>query len=409
MEKDKIILRKLAEQIATIAALPVQEEKRKLWRKLNGLRPERPMVTIDQVCWNEMNIDGKLDLQCEDRECRGYEQYFRRVLLQWEYFPVDMVVEPFIRVGKAVNNSGFGIELKEQTVITEGKEAIMSHKFENQFNSIDDVEKIKIPIITHDKTETRRKMEKATWLFEGIMPLREEGFHPYLAIWDLIARWMSVEEALYGLIDKPEMMHAIMKRMVECCMSMLDQLEEQGVLCHSQSLTHCGGAYTDELPAPGFNPEKPRTKDIWMDGRAQMFSTVSPAMFEEYEVNYLKPIFQRFGLVYYGCCDPLDDRMNVVRKIPNCRKVSMSPWANKERGAEGIGNDFVYSAKPNPAYVATTIFDADLVKKDLTETVNICKKNNCPVEIILKDISTVNHQPLRLRDWGKIAMEIVQK
>ena len=45
-----------------------------LWRKLNGLKPERPMVMIDQVCWNEMNVDDELTLRCEDPECRGYEE-----------------------------------------------------------------------------------------------------------------------------------------------------------------------------------------------------------------------------------------------------------------------------------------------------------------------------------------------
>ena len=408
MEKDKAILRQLALKTAEIAALPVQEEKKRLWRRLNGLKPERPMVTIDQVCWNEMNIDGKLDLVCEDAECRSYEQRFRRILYQWEYFPVDMVVEPVIQVHKAIKNSGFGITMQEHTLSTPGKEAIVSHDYHNQFTSMDDVEKIKTPCITHDEAETRRRMEKAAWLFDGIMPLQEEGYDPYLVIWDIIPRWMSVEDALYGLIDNPEMMHAICRKMSDGYMAMLDQLEEQGLLCHSQTLVHCGGAFTDDLPAPSFNQKKPRTKDIWMSGRAQMFSTVSADMFEEYEIIYSMPIFERFGLVYYGCCDPLDAKMNEVRKIPNLRKVSMSPWANRERGAQEIGKDYVFSSKPNPAYVATTKFDDELVRNDLLETIGICRKNNCPLELILKDISTVNHEPQRLQKWGKIAMDLVE-
>ena len=56
--KDKEIIRALAAKVAEIAALPVQAEKRDLWRKLNALQPKRPMVMIDQVCWNEMNNEG---------------------------------------------------------------------------------------------------------------------------------------------------------------------------------------------------------------------------------------------------------------------------------------------------------------------------------------------------------------
>ena len=110
MKNDAEIIRDLAARVAEIAALPVQEEKRRLWRKLNALKPERPMVMIDQVCWNEMNVGDELTLRCADPECRGYEETLRRTLFQWKHFPVDMVVEPFVRVPKAIHNTGFGIE-----------------------------------------------------------------------------------------------------------------------------------------------------------------------------------------------------------------------------------------------------------------------------------------------------------
>ena len=407
---DREILRSLAKQVAEIAALPIQDEKRRLWRALNGLHPERPMVIIDQVCWSEVNIDNKLTLHCEDPECRSYEHYLRRTLLQWEYFPADMVVEPFIKVYKAINNAGFGVKVKEHTLTSSETKDVSSHQFENQFNSIDDVmNKISIPVISENVAETKRRMDFASNIFDGIISLREEGSDPYLSLWDPISMWMSVEGALYKLIDDPDMMHALVKRLADGYMAMLDQLEEKGLLCHSQTYIHCTGAFSDELPAPGFNPAKPRTKDIWMFGLAQMLSTVSPAMFEEYEINYMRPIFERFGLVYYGCCDPMDGKMNEARKIPNLRKVSMSPWANKERGAEEIGRDYVFSNKPNPAFIAYDSFDEDLVKKDLSETKEICRRFGCPLEYIFKDISTVHHEPQRLKKWADIAMAVACK
>jgi hypothetical protein len=73
--------------VADIAALPVQEQKRSLWRKLNALKPDRSMVMIDPVCWNEMNVDGELTLRCENAECRGYETELRRRLRTW--WPAD--------------------------------------------------------------------------------------------------------------------------------------------------------------------------------------------------------------------------------------------------------------------------------------------------------------------------------
>ena len=362
-KSDVAIIRELAARVAEIAALPVQEEKRALWRKLNGLRPERPMVMIDQVCWNEMNIDDELTLRCTDDECRAYEQELRRTLFQWRRFPVDMVVEPFIRVRKAIVNSRFGITVHESIAVTDPTNDVVGHKYLNQFETEEDLEKIQMPVVCHDTAETDRRLAVAHELFDGLLEVRPDGADLNLSLWDPIATWMGVENALYAMIDRPDYVHRLVGRVTAGYISMLDQLEAQGLLCQPQSLIHCTGAWTDELPAPGYNPEKPRTKDIWMMGLAQMLATVSPRMFKEFEVHYTSQLAARFGLVYYGCCDPLDKKMAEVRMIPNVRKVSMSPWADEERGAAEIGRDFVYSRKPSPALLAWDSFDAERVRE----------------------------------------------
>ena len=404
--KDVAIVRDLADRVAGIAALPVQEEKRRLWRRLNALRPERPMVMIDQVCWNEMNVDEELTLRCADPECRGWEERLRLLLYQWKHFPVDRVVEPFVRVSKAVHNTGFGVTVRQEIAVTDPTNAVVGHRFVNQFRAEEDLAKIQTPRISHDAAETARRLAVAEELFDGLLEVRPWGVDPYLSLWDPISTWMGVEAALYALIDTPEFMHRLLARVTDGYMTLLDQLEQQGLLCGPQSLIHCTGAYTEELPAPGYDPDRPRTKDIWMFGLAQMLSTVSPAMFREFEVEYASRICARFGLVYYGCCDPLDRKMTEVRMIPNVRKVSMSPWVDQDRGAAAIGRDFVYSRKPSPALLAGDRFDPDRVREDLQATRSVCRQHGCPLEYILKDISTVRYQPQRLSEWARIAMEV---
>ena len=405
---DKSTLRELAKQIADIASLPVQEEKKTLWRHLNALKPDRPMVMVDQVCWNEMAIGDELALRCEDPECRGYEDFFRRQLYQWRHFPVDMVVEPVVRVAKAISGAGFGLGPKEETLSSDPTSAVVAHRYLNQFETEEDLEKLQPPVISHDAAETERRLSVAHELFDGILDVVPWGYDPYLSLWDPISWWMGVENALYAMIDKPDYMHRLVGRMTDGYLSMLDQLESQGLMCGPQPLIHCTGAYVDELPKPGFDPAKPRLKDMWMFGLAQMFSTVSPAMFEEFEIDYTKRICERFGLVYYGCCDPLDRKMEQVRKLPNVRKVSMSPWADEARGAAEIGRDFVFSRKPNPALLAAPSFSPDAVREHLTATRRVCDANGCPLEFILKDISTVKYEPQRIFEWAKIAMEVAQ-
>jgi hypothetical protein len=406
-QADLKIIRDLAARVAEIAALPVQEEKRRLWRKLNALQPERPMVMIDQVCWNEMDLGDELKLRCSDPECRQYEEFLRQLLYQWKHFPVDMVVEPFIRVPMAIDNTGFGIQVQEQIAVMDATNSVVGHYYNNQFQTVDDLEKVKTPQISHDPLETERRLSVANQLFDGLLEVRAWGMDPYLSLWDPISSWMGVESVLYAIVDQPELLHGMVGRMTDGYLAMLDQLEEQGLLSGPQSLIHCTGAYTDELPAPGFDPAKPRTKDMWMFGLAQMFSTVSPRMFKEFEVNYASRICERFGLVYYGCCDPLDGKMPQVRQIPNVRKISMSPWVNQERGAAEIRGDYVFSRKPSPAMLAYDDFDPQAVRADLMTTYELCKQYNCPLEFILKDISTVRYDPKRLFQWADIAMQVV--
>jgi hypothetical protein len=405
---DTAIIRELAARIAEIAALPVQDQKRALWRKLNALKPDRPMVMVDQVCWNEMNVNDELTLKCQNPECRGYEDQLRKALFQWRHFRVDMVVEPFIRVPKAISNSEHGMSVKETVAVSDPTSAIVGHKFINQFETDADLEKIKMPVVSHNPLETQRRLSVAHELFDGLLEVRAHGFDPYLSLWDPISFWMGVEAALYTLADRPEYMHRLVGRLTESWLSMLDQLENQGLLCEPQSLIHCTGAYTDDLPAPGYDPARPRTKDLWTFGLAQMFSTVSPAMFKEFEVDYASRICARFGLVYYGCCDPLDLKMNEVRMIPNVRKISMSPWVNEDRGAAEIGGDFVYSRKPNPALLAWPRFNEQAVREHVQASVDACARHGCPLELILKDISTVKYEPERLFQWARIAMEVVE-
>jgi len=407
-QNDVAIIRKLAGDVARVAALPIQEQKKTLWRKINSLKPVRPMVMIDQVCWHELNGKGELTLECQDPECRQYEDHLRRVLYQARHFPVDSVVEPVIGVGRAVSHSGFGVKIQQEIAVSDPNNSVVGHKFENQFVTEADLEKIRMPVVRHDPAETERRLAVAHELFDGLLEVRLVGYDPaYLSLWDPISMWMGVEEALYTLVDRPDYMHRLVGRMTEGYLSLLDQLETQGLLCGPQGTIHCSGAYTDELPAPGYDPLRPRLKDLWCCGLAQMFSTVSPDMFKEFEIDYFNRMASRFGLVYYGCCDPLDGKMREVRMIPRVRKISMSPWANEERGAAEIGSRYVYSRKPNPAFVAGETFHPERVREDLMTTRRICEKHGCPLEFILKDISTVGYCPERLDEWARVAMQVV--
>jgi len=85
----------------------------------------------------------------------------------------------------------------------------------------------------------------------------------------------------------------------------------------------------------------------------------------------------------------------------------MSPWVDVERGAREIGGDFVFSRKPSPAFLARDVWSPGAVEQDLRETLEACRRHGCPVEFILKDISTVRYEPRRLWEWAEVARRVV--
>ena len=396
-------VREVARHVAEIAAAPAQEETRRLWRALNGLRPERPMVMIDELPWNELSVDEELQLRSTDPFARTIETGLRRTLYAWRQFPVDMVVEPFVVVPKAIKSSGFGVGVEEATLAWEAGNEIVAHEYHDVLATEEDVARLHPPEVWLDEAATATDEARAHELLDGILGVQMQGWTGSFELWDDIVTWRGAQTVLYDLIDRPEHMHDIARRYTAARLAMLDALEAKGLLGYGQQRVHCTGAWTDELPAPGFDPAKPRAKDGWTYGMSQILGSVSKSMFEEFEVPYVRQWHERFGITYYGCCDALHDRVDLVRRIPNVRKISMSAWADVEKGAEAIGRDFVFSRKPNPAFVAMTTFDADTIELDLRRTIEVCEANGCPLEITLKDVSTVRHDPRRISRWAAIA------
>ncbi|HET6442527.1 MAG TPA: hypothetical protein VFH53_09135, partial [Phycisphaerae bacterium] len=62
-----------------------------------------------------------------------------------------------------------------------------------------------------------------------------------------------------------------------------------------------------------------------------------------------------------------------------------------------------FSLKPNPAVLAWDRWNPDEARRTLREDLD--KARGCVVEVIMKDISTVRHEPQRLWEWCEIAMQ----
>ena len=396
---ERSVVQELGKRYAEIASSPRQQETIDGWRRLNGLQATRPMVRLDQLPWHELDW-GEEEMVNKEGHLAGIERQFRMTIYAWDNFKADMVVLPYFELQKTVRNDAPG---PAGIVDRIG----LSQHFDAQLATVEEVRALETPIVEVDPELDQQRLDLVSEVLDGILPVRLTGCIRHSGLWDKITVVISPERVLYDLIDRPEFVSELIAKFVEMESGILDQYESLGLLEAAPSGIHCTGAFCDELPSDTYDGQKATAKDTWTFAMAQIFSEVSPAMHEEFEIAPLKPLLERYGLVYYGCCEPLHHKIDIIRKIKNVRKISVSPWADKEIAAESIHGDYVFSAKPNPAHVAMGSFDADLVRKDLTETVETCRRHNTPCELILKDVSTVCNDPARLTEWENIAMEVV--
>lgn len=403
---DRAVLRGLAEQLGPIAAQPVQQERARLWQRMNDRRSARPMVWITEVPWHEIASE-ELALKCRADWTRKIEQRLRRELFQARHWPVDTVVSPYLSCPTHWTSSGFGIQQVGE-LLPVAVDGIVAQHFTPQIARIEDVEKIKDPVVSVDWTENNERFSAMEEIFAGVMPVRREGNKGYwFTPWDNLVRWYGVQEAMVDLIEQPEVILAAVPRFVAASLKELDQLETMGLLTVNTDNTRVGSGaygYTSEFPAE--NPGPGRTAQMWGCSNAQIFSEVSPAMHWEFALRHDWPWFERWGLNYYGCCEPLDTKMDILRRIPRLRKISMNYRIQLPRAAERVGADFVFSYKPNPACFATDRWELGRAREEVRRVIELTRGGH--LEIVMKDISTLYYQPHRLSEWAAMAMAEVE-
>ena len=409
--REKDVLRRLVGETAAVAALSAQKVTAELWRRLNDLDAIRPMVWITEVPWQEVDADDELALQTEHPWARSWETGLRRTLYQWRHMRGDMVVSDFIACPLAIRSTGFGIAEEVDVVRTEADNPVVSRRFHVQISGEEDLEKIRMPVVTHDAAATEASYRAMCEVCEGIMPVRKVGrTHTWFTPWDFLIRWWGVTEAMLDLHDRPALVHAAVERMVAAWMRELDQLVEQNLMsldCSNARVGSGGYGYTADLPGEDYDPAWVKPHNLWGCSNAQIFAAVSPETHWEFALRHDIPWLSRWGLNYYGCCEPLDLKMEIMRRIPRLRKVSMSFLVNPERAAQNVGGDYVFSYKPNPAFLAEHDWRLSAMRDELRGVLE--KARGCHVEIILKDISTIRHAPQRLWEWERMAMELAEE
>ena len=418
-EPDVRILRSLAERKARIAASALNAERRELWLRHNSLGHVRPMILAE--------IGGVMDealpeteLQCVDEWARQIERSIRAELCEHEVLQDDHVLEPWVACNWKVEATPY-VDASETRVHVPKRDdgKIGARRWDPPIKNLSrDFGKLRPRTFTVDRPGTHAEKARLEAVFGDILPVHIRGTY----WWTFGMTWTAIdliglENLMLFMYDDPDGLHRLMRFLHDDLVAFSSWLEREGLLTLNNGSDYTGSGsrgHSHELPAPGFAPSgeaepfgPARTRDLWLLLESQETVGVGPDQFESFIFPYQLELATRFGLVYYGCCEPVHSRWHVLKRIPNLRAVSVSPWADEELMAEATAGRCVYSRKPNPAQVSTEVFDESAIRADIRKTLTVAA--DCDVEIIMKDVHTLAGHPERLARWVRLAREESEK
>ena len=424
-QKDRTAIRELAKRWMELASLPVMQERKRLWKAVHDLKAERPVILFETD-----SLDGYVspeELVCEDPMLRGVEQQMRITLRQAEELDDDLVVEPYYRVPWRIRYSDYGVPV-EIHAAKHQEETDLAYSFSFPIAKPEDIDKLKKRTIAVDRQTTLKIQQTLEDVMGDILPIRLGNIDSFAHEFELdeyassgfggvfffgltwqVYRFLGNDRLLFWPYDEPDALHRLMKYMLDDRIALFEYLQQQGVLdanTDSQMAGPRAYGYVSDLPEVNGR-QSYGLKDLWGWAESQEAAPISPAMYKEFVLPYLAELSSKFGLVYYGCCERVDDRLEMILEaIPNLRSISVSGWTDLSKAAEMLGGDYVYSRKPTPAHISGPNADWDQLEKDMKDTYAATRDSN--VEILFRDVYTVHGDHARLRKWVDMTKSIFQ-
>lgn len=404
MADDITILRELVSRYTECAAKPVQQQRRNLWRAHNSLKRTSVPIYVRAFAWHEM---PESQLQCADAFWHPIEGSLRNWIFR-DSFNDDFILEPWLTVPAVRLTPGEG--LWGLPVKWTGRTHTTAGICEPALKDAEDISKLVVPRHVVDKDATTAKVTRVREALGDLITVTVDRA-PLYVDWNAdistrIAELRGLEQIMWDMMDRPQWLHQLLTFMRDGIMKAHREAEEAGDwrLCDHQNQAM---PYAEELDDPTPGGQTVPRKTLWTFCASQETTSVGPAMFEEFMLQYQIPIVEQFGLTAYGCCEDLTHKIDSVRKIPNLRRIAVSPMANAAACAEQIGADYVLSYRPSPSDMVGYGFDPDRITRILTKDLEACR--DCIVDITLKDVETVQGDPSRIRKWVALARRAIEE
>ena len=399
--KQRDYVRELARRVREIANSDTNHEIKRRWRAVNALRaPDRPPVWCRPVgAWAELLPEDSL--RCSDPWLRSVERQFRQVLIKDEIGD-DMPVDDYFPVRAVFDVDPpniWGVDIGRQ----QPDESLGAWAYDPPIRSESDLQKLRVPTFSYNEQQTHKALAQADELLGDILPA-QLVCHPPLnvTLCQPAAELIGLSQLMMAMAVRPSFVHHLMAYLRDTVLSAMRQVEETGLLTPNNT----GPMTCSDPVGPESGNGRLTYENLWAMTSSQEFDQVSPAMWEEFLLNYQRPILDRFGLTGYGCCENLTNKIEGVLSIPNLRIFVCSAWTDLETVIERVGDHCVIMWRQKASDV---VFPDDVggIRRHLEEGLRRLK--GCHVQVVLRELQTLAGHPDRLHVWTELAKEVGAK
>lgn len=384
---DRKRLRELAQKCAEISRLPETEEKAAAWTAHNKYEGYRPVIAVQLNNWDELG----LPLKCEDPMAQYFEAQLQTNITAHELIGDDTVTPPYIQVPAVIHLLQFGVHKKAVYA-----ETGPSHRVIPVIEDITrDLDALPGTTYSYDANATKQRVDFISDAIGDILPakiINDTNLYMFTPTY-WVVDYMGMEKMYLAMADEPDAFHRLMQIVERDMLAFLRWQEENNLLFlnnHADAIASGGFGFSDELPRREIGDNKILSADIWGHVNSQESVGISPAMYKEFVAPCCSKIAGQFGLLYYGCCEPITTFWDSIKNYPNLRKLSISPWCDEARAGELLADSkIIYSRKPLPDFITgQKEFLADDYREYIKKTARSTR--NCKTEYILLDTCLIN-------------------
>lgn len=335
--------------------------------------------------------------RCINPAALWLERALLRAIIHHEAIGDDAVVPDYVAVPWQIHLDEFGLQIPLEYG-DDGEGGHLGYRWEHPIRDLSqDLHLLQPARYWVDREGTLAMKAFVEETVGDILPvvIENTSFGWHAAPSAKVVQLMGMERMLLAMIDEPEAMHALYAYLRNNILAYARWQEGEGLLTLN-NCNHFVGAgsygFTRELPRPGkVEMERIQTRDLWLNMNSQETVGISPRMYRELVFPTYRDIAQEFGLLYYGCCEPVHAIWeSSISKLPNLRKVSISPWCDQNFMGEVLrGSSVIYSRKPSPNFIGVGgTFDAGAFRTHIQTTLNAAK--GCTLEFIYRDVYTLS-------------------